>query len=299
MQIHWIIPVLSIALWAVVVVQDLTERAVSVFVLVGLALLALMGRPWHWWLLTAVALLWPWREMAMILPPVALTVGVLSGTESIGPALALSVGVLAWALGWWGAADAVAILALGLRYGQIGLILGAVAAGLASLLLMIARKRSLWSIPNAVPGALSLDVRDEEIPDDSEIPAAAALAVAGIALELGTLLVRLNGGKTMYLGTIVYVLILAAAGIAALVIGINEVKMRRTDPKPAFDDVLRQVAGDEPKTARILDKIYRKVADDNRSGHRILGIAEAYLKAMEEKGVTRMMDGDVSGGKAQ
>ena len=93
----------------------------------------------------------------------------------------------------------------------------------------------------------------------------------------------------MYLGTIANVLILATAGIAALVIGINEVKMRRTDPRPALDDTLRQIAGDEPKTARILDKVYRKVADDNRSGHRILGIAEAYLRAMQEKGVTRIM----------
>ena len=287
---YWIIPVLSICLWAVVVTQDLTERAVSVFVLVGMALLSLIGQPWHWWLLTAVALLWPWREMAMILPPVALTVGVLSGSESIGPALALAVGALAWALGWWGAADAVAILALGLRYGQIGLILGTVTAALTSVLLMIARKRSLWAIPNAVPGALSLrDVSNEDVPDESEIPAAAALAVAGIALELGTLLATTTGGKTMYVGTIVNVLILAAAGIAALVIGINEVKMRRTDPHPAFDDVLKQIAGDEPKTARALDKVYRKVVDDNRSGHRILGIAEAYLRAMQEKGVTRIM----------
>ena len=298
---HWIIPILSICLWAIVAIQDLTERAVSVFVLVGLALLALIGRPWHWWLLTAVALLWPWREMAMVLPPVALTVGVLSGSESIGPALALAVGVLAWALGWWGAADAVTILALGLRYGQIGLILGAVTAALTSVLLMLARKRSLWAIPNAVPGALGLiDVSDEEIPEESELPAAAALAVAGIALELGTLLATTTkGGKTMYLGTIANVLILAAAGIAALVIGINEVKMRRTDPRPTLDDTLRQIAGDEPKTARILDRVYRKVADDNRSGHRILGIAEAYLDAMKQKGVTRVMDGNVLEGQTQ
>ena len=103
----------------------------------------------------------------------------------------------------------------------------------------------------------------------------------------------------MYLGTIANVLILAAAGIAALVIGINEVKMRRTDPHPAFDDVLKQIAGDEPKTARALDKVYRKVVDDNRSGHRILGIAEAYLEALKKKGVTRMMNGDALEGQTQ
>jgi hypothetical protein len=183
-------------LWVLVVVQDLTQREVSVVALTGLTLLALPGQPWPWWLLTGVALLWPWRRNGLALPPVMLAVGMLAGAEGWAPALALAVGIAAWSLGWWGAADSVVLIVLGMRYGMAGLLVGAVASAGAALALMAIRRRSLWRLPAIVgnvivtrrlPSLLPAEKGMEDvIPAEAEMPAAAALAAAGLAMEVIT-----------------------------------------------------------------------------------------------------------------
>lgn len=177
------IPGAVIGLWFWIIAQDLTQREVSVFALGGLALLSLIGRPWYWWGVVGIALLWPWREQALALPPVALAVGMFTGPGGMAPAMALAAGILAWALGWWGGADAVALIALGVRHGAAGVVPGAVASALAGVILILVRGRSLWALPAAVPDMLSRRPV-EEIPDDAEMPAAAVLGAVGVVLEL-------------------------------------------------------------------------------------------------------------------
>jgi hypothetical protein len=63
------------------------------------------------------------------------------------------------------------------------------AAGMLALVvmgvtLMAARRRSLWGILGALPGFLAFRTADGEIPAGSEMPAAAALGVAGILMEV-------------------------------------------------------------------------------------------------------------------
>ncbi len=180
-------------LWVLVVVQDLTQRQVSVLALAGLTLLALPGQPWPWWLLTWVTLLWPWRRNGLALPPVMLAVGVLAGAEGWAPALALAVGIAAWSLGWWGAADSVVLIVLGMRYGMAGLLVGAVASAGAALALMAIRGRSPWRLFAIVGNVVVtrklpslLPAEEDVIPAEAEMPAAAALAAAGLAMEVIT-----------------------------------------------------------------------------------------------------------------
>jgi hypothetical protein len=183
-------------LWVVIVVQDLTERRVSVLALAGLTLLALPGQPWPWWVLTWVAMLWPWRRNGLALPPVMLAVGILAGAEGWAPALALAVGIAAWSLGWWGAADSVVLIVLGMRYGMAGLLVGAAVSAGAALMLMMIRGRSLRGlfaivgnvlVTRQLPSLLPDEKGEEDvIPADAEMPAAAALAAAGLAMEVIT-----------------------------------------------------------------------------------------------------------------
>jgi Flp pilus assembly protein protease CpaA len=172
------------------VVSDLRSRVVPRAVLVLLALLALWGRPWPWWVATAAALLAPRREWAVYLLPLPLVAGVLTGEGA--PAVALVVGLLAWYFRWWGGADSALLAVLALRYGVPGLWASAAALLVGGLAVLALRRRSLRSV--AAVG-LTLMVRgaspeDGEIPAGSEIPAAAVLGTAGIALEI----LRLSGG---------------------------------------------------------------------------------------------------------
>jgi len=51
----------------------------------------------------------------------------------------------AWALGWWGGADSILLMVLGLRQGWPGIIAGALFAAGLGLAVMIRRGRSLTS----------------------------------------------------------------------------------------------------------------------------------------------------------
>jgi hypothetical protein len=130
-----------------------------------------------------------------------LGVGVMAGPDGMPPALALAAGVTAWSLSWWGGGDVAVLLALGLRYGLAGLIVGTALLSLSGLALMAARGRSLRTLRAVVTNVLierrlpSLARDGDEgaaIPDEAEMPAAAVLAVIGVALELGQMIVSLS-----------------------------------------------------------------------------------------------------------
>jgi hypothetical protein len=180
-----------VGLWLIVIAQDVVDREVSTVILIALALWGLLGHPWYWWGLVAVTLTWPWRKGALALPMVAMSVGLMTGYNGLSPALALAVGVLAWSLGWWGAADAVVLIVLGLRYGPVGLLTAAITTALGGVGWMLLRRRSLLHLFQAglgmklkgLPVFLNDDA-DAEIPAEAEIPAAAVMAAIGIALEV-------------------------------------------------------------------------------------------------------------------
>lgn len=173
-------------LWALALSGDLRRRHVPLSVLLALILLALIGQTWPWWVLTGTLVLWPGRRSISVLAPVAIGVGAVAG-EPI-QALVLAAGALAWGLNWWGGADSIALIALGLRHGVSGLIAGTAAVALMGIVIMTVRRRSLAGILSTLPDAINLQPRDTpEIPADAEMPAAAALAVAGLVLELARL----------------------------------------------------------------------------------------------------------------
>jgi Flp pilus assembly protein protease CpaA len=177
----------SLILWAVVLVQDLRHRRISMVALVALAIASLIGQSWPWWIAVSAALAWP-RRYAMLIVPVAIGLGVV--TNAPPPAIALAGGALAWALGWWGGADSIALLALGLRHGLPGLLAGSVTLALAGAAVMIVRRRSALGLVPVLTEAMFLRKQEEDvdIPPNAEMPAAAALAVAGMALEMARLL---------------------------------------------------------------------------------------------------------------
>jgi hypothetical protein len=171
-------------LWLAAMVEDLRRRHVPILVLLALMVSALSDQAWPWWVVTGAMLLWPSRRSALVLVPIALGVGVV--TNSSAPAMAIAAGSAAWALGWWGGADSIALAALGLRHGLIGLIVGAIATAIAGLAVMLRRRRAFVGLLSVLPEAIGLQARDSvEIPAEAEMPAAAALAVAGLVLEIG------------------------------------------------------------------------------------------------------------------
>jgi hypothetical protein len=178
---------LTMGLWVLIIVQDLLWREVSVVALVALTLLSLLGRPWYWWPLAGAALVCPRRASALALPPAAVAAGVLAGPEGWAAALAVAAGAVAWSLGWWGGADAVALMALGLRHGSEGLMLGAVVTAMAGLGLMVVRERSLWDLVAAAGDVVKRTPLEGEIPSEAEMPAAAVLGVVGVMMEVVTL----------------------------------------------------------------------------------------------------------------
>jgi hypothetical protein len=180
-------------LWMVVLIGDLRRRRIPIPVLLALMILSLIGQAWPWWLLASGMLLWPSRRSAIILAPVALGIGVV--TNSPAPAMAIAAGSAAWALGWWGGADSIALAALGLWHGLIGLIVGAIATAIAGLAIMVIRKRAFIGLLSVLPEAISLQARDSvEIPAEAEMPAAAALAVPGMLLSAYPLVILLTRG---------------------------------------------------------------------------------------------------------
>lgn len=175
-------------LWAATLVQDLERREISLFVLAALAVLSLVGQDWPWWVAMSAIVLWPSRENASVLVPLVISAGFITG--DLVPATAMAAGAVAWGLGWWGGADGIALAALALRTGLPGLVAGSLATMLMGIVLMIARGHG-WKplLTTAMSSAISLQARDRKeddllIPNDAEMPAAAALAVAGLAMEV-------------------------------------------------------------------------------------------------------------------
>ncbi len=190
-MVEIVLSLTTAGLWIAAVVQDLYHREVSLFVLAALALLTIHGHSWPWWILAAAALLWPSRRrsQALALAPIAIAVGVV--TNELAPAVALAGGIIGWGLGWWGGADGIILLALALRYGLPGLIVGVVASGVFAVSLMAFRRQSAWRVVAAVSNALALgrpperaEDLDAEIPADMELPAAATLGAAGLLMEV-------------------------------------------------------------------------------------------------------------------
>lgn len=174
-------------LWLVTLISDLRHRRVPTLVLLALTLMSLIGQTWPWWLMTSAMLLWPTRRGALLLASVALGIGM--ATSSPAPALAIAAGSVAWALGWWGGTDSIALTALSLRYGLAGLMLGATATMIVGLLVMLRRRRALVGLLSVLPDAIALQSRDAaEIPPEAEMPAAAALAIPGLLLSIGSLM---------------------------------------------------------------------------------------------------------------
>ncbi len=180
-------------LWVVVLIGDLRQRRVPIPVLLALMILSLIGQAWPWWLLAGGMLLWPSRRSAIMLVPIALGIGVVMDTPA--PAIAIAASSAAWALGWWGGADSIALAALGLWQGLIGLIVGAIATAIAGLLVMLFRRRAFVGLLSVLPEAIVLQARDSvEIPAEAEMPAAAALAVPGMLLSVYPLVILLTRG---------------------------------------------------------------------------------------------------------
>ena len=71
--------------------------------------------------------------------------------------------------------------------------MGIVVAVALGIVLTVARRRSLLGFLDAATGILTQRVLDEEIPLESEIPAAAALAVGGLAMEVNWLWTTMFG----------------------------------------------------------------------------------------------------------
>lgn len=181
-------------LWVAVLVGDLRQRRVPIPVLLALAILSLVGQAWPWWLLTGAMLLWPSRRSAIMLVPIALGIGMV--TNSPAPAMAIAAGSVAWALGWWGGADSIALATLGLWQGLIGLIVGTIATAVAGLLVMVFRRRAFVGLLSVLPDAIAWQARDSvEIPAEAEMPAAAALAVPGILFSAYSLIILLTRGQ--------------------------------------------------------------------------------------------------------
>lgn len=189
---------LALGLWVAAAVQDLKYREISLLVLAGLALAALTGRAlampsaWElvWWIVAGAAFLWPLgqRKKAWLLAIPALIAGVLTGDR--GAALGLAVGVSAWSLGWWGGADGVALAVLGLRHGLAGVIAGGVTACAAGLALVALRRQKAtrrqraWHVIGGLGDVLAGKPLEGGIPVEREMPAAAALALGGIVMEV-------------------------------------------------------------------------------------------------------------------
>ena len=177
---------LLLPLWLAVLIADLRYRRVPAVVLAALTLVSLFDG-WPWWLLAGAVLLWPWRRSAIWLAPIALIVGMLTNESAV--AAAIAAGSVGWALGWWGGADGIVLLALALRGDWPSLISGAAAVLIAGLALMLIRRRPWTGVLTVLPQIARLEPLDtSEIPVESEMPGATMFAVVGIVLEAARLL---------------------------------------------------------------------------------------------------------------
>lgn len=179
----WFITAGMIVLLVAAAVSDLLQREVHLVILAALAVMSLLGRPLPWWVATAAACLTP-RRWAVYATPLPVLAGVFTGDGA--PAIALAAGLLAWYLHWWGGADGILLAALALRYGPVGLWAAAIALAAGGLAVLALRRRSpaavLGTALELLTGHVAAD--DENVPGQSELPAAAFLAGAGIVLEV-------------------------------------------------------------------------------------------------------------------
>ena len=178
-------PLLILLLWFLVVVSDLRWRRVPIPLTLALLLLSLLGQPWPWWALTALLLVWPKPRSTWFFWPAAM-LGWLTNDPS--PAIAATIGMIAWGNRWWGGADSLALLALTLQFGLTGMLLGALATCSAGVLVMLKRRRSFNALLPVFEDLTQLRAGPAEIPTGAELPAAAGLAIAGILLNLTRML---------------------------------------------------------------------------------------------------------------
>jgi hypothetical protein len=177
-----VLALVSIALWLVVLISDLHRRRIAVPVLLALLFVSLSGRPWPWWLIIFAMILAP-RRWLVGLAPIGLGIGLFMNDLASG--LALTLGVWAWVMRWWAGADAIVLVALTLRLGWSGLLVGLSALLMTAMLVFLKRRQSPLTLWLAVQEAAHLQPRTEtEIPIESELPAAATLAAVGIVLEV-------------------------------------------------------------------------------------------------------------------
>lgn len=188
---HFVPPLILTGLWLVVLISDLRQRRVAIPVLVALLIVSLIGRPWPWWLITGAMVLTP-RRWLVSLAPISLGVGLL--TNDLASGLATAFGIWAWRMNWWAGADAIVLVALTLSAGWVGLVMGLVTVLVTAVVVFLKRRQSPATLLLALNEAVRIQPRLEaEIPPESELPAAAALAVAGIALEVAQLLTSIGG----------------------------------------------------------------------------------------------------------
>jgi Flp pilus assembly protein protease CpaA len=178
--------VLLIGGYTLVAWQDLRRREIDLWPLLVLAVGGLVGHTAWWWIFLAVLYAWPWRkETATLLIPVLFVIGWVTG--ELAPVLALTAGILAWSLGWWGGADSVLLATLALRYGTAGLVVGATTSALFGVLFLLARRQLLRLVPALTDVLAARNVVDLAAPPgsaDTEMPAATALGAAGLILEV-------------------------------------------------------------------------------------------------------------------
>ena len=184
--INTLLQVLSLGLWLIVLVSDLRRRRIAIPVLLVIIVVSLIGRHWAWWLFTGVTLLLT-RRRAIGLAPVGVGFGLL--LNDFAPGLALGLGAWAWGMNWWAGGDAVILLALTLRDGSIGLVLGLIAVMATAVVVTLKRRQPpLTRVWAALNEAGQFQARTEtEFPPETELPAAAVLAVVGMGLEIARL----------------------------------------------------------------------------------------------------------------
>lgn len=179
-----LLPVAIVACWLVAAWQDLRQREIALVPLIVLSVVGLPGHAYLWWLVVAVTFLWRWEpQSSLILVPLVFVVGWITGAYA--PTMALVGGLTAWALGWWGGADGVMLTALALRYDLSGLVAGAVVTAVFGVAFLIARRKLVTLVP-ALADVLAARPVEITGPGSShtEMPAATALAAAGVILEL-------------------------------------------------------------------------------------------------------------------
>ncbi len=168
--------------------QDLRHREIGLAPMLTLTLVSLVGHSVLWWAVAAVLFTWPWRPTWLMASlPLVYAFGWSAG--DYGPTLATTAGILAFALRWWGGVDSALLIVVALRYGTTGVFAEALTVAVVGLVLLVARRR----LPALVPAFTEvLAARPVELAGpgrpEHEMPAATALAAAGLVLEIARLL---------------------------------------------------------------------------------------------------------------